>query len=94
VLHFGVRILATIVIYDFRKFSLTVIGINLILYILRNNYGISLLLILSGSSASEPGPSSAASTEYIQKSAYLFRSAEVEPQNTHFHLKCRLLDDS
>jgi hypothetical protein len=31
VLHFGVRILATIVIYDFRKFSLTVIGINLIL---------------------------------------------------------------
>jgi hypothetical protein len=83
VLHFGVRILATIVIYDFRKFSLTVIGINLILYILRNNYGISLLLILS-----------AASTEYIQKSAYLFRSAEVEPQNTHFHLKCRLLDDS
>jgi hypothetical protein len=55
VLHFGVRILATIVIYDFRKFSLTVIGINLILYILRNNYGISLLLILSGSSASEPG---------------------------------------
>jgi hypothetical protein len=29
-----------------------------------------------------------------KKSAYLFRSAEVEPQNTHFHLKCRLLDDS